>query len=530
MITRVVYNNKAYKMIGSYSIKYSNNEVTFNDITIDFTNGTILDMPYKYQEIKIVEAEKEDEILNGTVKFTGYLDDINLSNIKLEDEEREITLTLLSPLKMATKRSVSLIGTYKINDAIKRVLQPLIDDGFKIKEINIPEEQITVNFVLETVENCMNNIGIKRNIFWYINELKEIYVNSIDYMFGLSAKKKINAPGEGLIDIKPHIDNVDYANIVNIKNIRLIYTHWSDEAPLRSEYPVIPIGKKVKKGDIVNFDYPVIIDEQKLKDIMKEYENIDNLSTIEENRYYYSIFIEFSNNEYIAIGASKDHNYGIYGNVSFSDELIESDVVLQRDSFFSNLITGFKWNKNETVTITSIRTDTALRYTTMRFMYSKEINKLKGVISKSGQIEKTVNFEEKWTTLQQLVNYARSLMLQNTKTINQVELVFDNNPNLNIGDIVNLEMAFFFIQGKFAVKEIEETYFSEIDKEWKIILKNSNLISTYIDMFRPKENQENQESINTVIISEFIEDEIIETHNLELEQNEHTLNFNLRGE
>ena len=191
MITRVVYNNKSYKIIGSYNIKYSNNEVTFNDITIDFSGGTIMDVPFKYQEIKIVEAENEEKIKDGVVKFTGYLDDIDLSDMKLADEEREMTLTLLSPLKLATKRTVSLVGTYELKIAIQRVLQPLIDDGFKIKEMNIQDGQITVNFAIETVENSMNNICSKRNIFWYIDENSNIYVNSIDYMFGLPVSKNI---------------------------------------------------------------------------------------------------------------------------------------------------------------------------------------------------------------------------------------------------------------------------------------------------------------------------------------------------
>lgn len=191
MITRVVYNNKSYKIIGSYNIKYSNNEVTFNDITIDFSGGTIMDIPFKYQEIKIVEAENEEKIKDGVVKFTGYLDDIDLSDMKLADEEREMTLTLLSPLKLATKRTVSLVGTYELKTAIQKVLQPLVDDGFKIKEMNIQDGQITVNFAIETVENSMNNICSKRNIFWYIDENSDIYVNSIDYMFGLPVSKTI---------------------------------------------------------------------------------------------------------------------------------------------------------------------------------------------------------------------------------------------------------------------------------------------------------------------------------------------------
>lgn len=255
MITRVVYNNKSYKIIGSYNIKYSNNEVTFNDITIDFTSGTIMDIPFKYQEIKIVEAENEEKIKDGVVKFTGYLDDIDLSDMKLEDEEREMTLTLLSPLKMATKRNVSLIGTYEVKIAIQRVLQPLVDDGFTIKEINVTDGQITTNFVLETVEYCMNNIGYKRNIFWYIDESKNIYVNSIDYLFGLPVAKTISQKNkeEGLLKIQPKIENVDYANVINFKNVRLIYNSYAstDEDDMtgfiKSENPMISIPKNIKK-------------------------------------------------------------------------------------------------------------------------------------------------------------------------------------------------------------------------------------------------------------------------------------------
>ena len=148
-------------------------------------------MPYKYQEIQIRQAKTEEDILkNYSVLFTGYLDSIDISEMKMRKEYREMTLTLLSPLKLATRRNVTLIGTYKLIEAIKRVIQPLIDDGFVLKEINVPDGQITTNFILETVENCMNNIGFKRNIFWNINERKEIYINSIDYLFGLAPKKK----------------------------------------------------------------------------------------------------------------------------------------------------------------------------------------------------------------------------------------------------------------------------------------------------------------------------------------------------
>lgn len=531
MITRVVYNNKAFKIAGSYGFKFSNNEVTFNDITIDFTGCTIADIPYKYQEIKIIEAENEEDIMQGTVKFTGFLDDIDLSDMKLEEEEKEITLTLLSPLKLATKRSVSLIGTYKLEIAIKRVLQPLIDDGFILKEMNIPDGQITVNFVLETVENCMNNIGFKRNVFWTINERKEIYVNSIDYLFGLQPVKEIKGATqeEELSKIQPKIENVDYANVINFKNVRVIYQSESDiDSENIEPYPIIQLNKKIKKGDIINFEYPIIIDEDYLKTYIDEKNS--------QNGTYYNLDLKIRLNDgtakfyskYITVWNDQQGKYESNGSISFSNDTgDEGEIVLQRDSFFENLITGFKWNCDNTGTIERIISYTALRYTTMRFMYSAEINKLKGIISESGQIEKTIDYQEKWTTLPQLISYARSLITQNSNTINQVTLECDKKPNLKLGDIISIDKQGFYIQGKFAVKDINYTYNNELDEKWIVIAKSSDLISSYIDLFRPEEKEENQKSIDTVILSEFVEEQIKEVHSIELEQNEHTLDFSL---
>ena len=526
MVKRVVYNNKAFKIINQYGFKFSNNEVTFNDIIIDFTGCSIADIPYKYQEIKIMQADTEENILiNGEILFTGYLDDINLSDMKKQEEFREITLTLLSPLKLATKRSVTLIGTYELKTAIERIIQPLIDDGFILKEINVPEGQITTNFVLETVEYCMNNIGFKRNIFWCINEKKEIFINAIDYLFGLYPTKTISQDKkeDGLLKIQPKIENVDYANVINFKNVRLI--------DITDEYKPVLSGKKIKKGDIITFDYPIIISEDILRQFMETQGN-----TTGRDYFCFSMAISFGSAGNFKIYEIKIpyyeysdnfNQYIISNGITFDGDEEDGEVVLQKDSFYSNLYTGFKWNPEEDIdgTIYFIESQTMLRYTTMRFIYSAEIEKLKGIISKSGQIEKTIDYNERWTFLTELIEYARSLTVQNSNTVNQVALEYDTNPNLKIGDIVEINKPGFYIQGKFAVKDISYTFNNELQQDWQITLKNADLISTYIDMFRPTEQEESEDTINTVILSEFVEEQINETHSLELQQTEHTLNF-----
>ena len=56
--------------------------------------------------------------------------------------------------------------------------------------------------------------------------------------------------------------------------------------------------------------------------------------------------------------------YSTLGNITYSDdEGEEGTIVLQRDYFFPELITGFKYNGNSTIILNHMITDTALRYT-----------------------------------------------------------------------------------------------------------------------------------------------------------------------
>lgn len=530
MITRVVYNNKIFKIINNYGYKFSNNEVTFNDIVIDFTDCSIIDIPYKYQEVKIMQSDNEENIFNGTVLFTGFLDEANFSTMKLECEHRELRLTLLSPLKMATRRNVTLYGTYQIEDAIRQILQPLIDDGFTIVEMNVGNGQLTTSFVLRTIEDCMNAISTRRNIFWTINERKEIFVNSLEYLFGLSPARIINGKEEGLLKIQPKITGVEYANIINFKNLRLIYSQFDSEGMIQEGYPIIEVGKKIKTGDIVDFINPVIVDEGYLRAFMKEIDLVNNPRVrftsleigIRDDDYsdsqVYSIEIDRTD-------ASENYDeFIIDENITFNQDGGEEGlIVLQRDQFFPNLITGFKWNGQDGVIFT-ISSDTALRYTSMRFMHTGEIEKCKGIISDTGQVEKSINLQEKWFFLNDLTDYARSLIIQNSNIVNQVTLEYDIETGLKVGDIVQIDRPEFFVQGSFAISEISYSYISEMQQKWIFTLKNADMFTTYIDLFRKQEQEENQETVDTVILSEFIEEKISEVHENKLNA-DHTLNF-----
>ena len=508
---RLIYNNTAFRILNDFQINDSGTDVTFNDVTIDFTEYGLSDMPLKYQEIIIKECKNNEDILTeGKVLFLGYVDTVKPSTMQMSEEKRELNITLLSPRKLATVRTATIIGTYQLKDAIQKIFEPLINDGFTL-ETNVPNSQMLLSYILQPVETIMNNISQKKNLFWHINEKKEIKVSSIDYLFGQNVAKTINTT-EGLLRIEPSVQATDYANIINIRNVRLIYSDMFGGS-------IIPIGKKMKNGDMIEFEHPVSIGKSIAKQIANEkdimyQEPILLFEILAEN---FNLYITYNSiNDTISISVE-----GAISTVTFSDNQgEEGGIVLQRDSFFHDVITGLKYNGGSNTELYSTKSETALRYSTMKFVFSKEIQKLKGIISDTGKIEKSVDVNETWFTLQELTNYAKTLLIENTNNINTVVLEYDTDPLLNIGDIVEIDLEDFYTQGNYAVTNIKYTYKNEIEQNWQITLQNSDMLSSYIDLFRPSQSQETEEQENSIIISEYDDELISEIHNVEEVQDE----------
>ena len=68
------FNNKKYKIINSVQINKSSREVTYSDLTLDFSRCKIEDLPYCQQEIKIYGE-------NSELKFTGFVSDYKLPEL-----------------------------------------------------------------------------------------------------------------------------------------------------------------------------------------------------------------------------------------------------------------------------------------------------------------------------------------------------------------------------------------------------------------------------------------------------------------
>lgn len=541
----VKINNNYYEMLDTYSIENSSSEVKYSNIKIDFENGTFFDLPLQYQEVVILNGtEKEIKSGKGDIKYFGYVESYELSSIKNKTDDKELTISLLSPMKLATLRTINVSGEYDLNTLLDLVLEPLIEEGFKIKIKEIKNANMTVQFIMQTVEYCMNYISNSKNIFWYINELKEIYIYDIKYIMSKNPKLKIDEKSkiEGFIDIKPNLTSVDYANVLNLKKARIFFstnngTYVDDTR--KTNFVLAESPKYFKNGDTITFNFPVAIDESTLKMLSNE-QSLYKTSNLNNK---YGIHIEISLlNLYNDDGAelelsdlirtasiywdADNNKYVMTDNIMFSDEGTsnneEKEFVLQRDSFFKNLITGVKWNNKMNKDgggLTKIYSDSALKYTTAKIFFDEEIQKCKGIINKTGKIEKTIDMNGRWFTQKELIEYAKTLMVQISNTCNEIELVFDVDQNLKLGDLVNINMPNFFVVGNFIVTSILEEKTNFIN-QYTYKLRNTNLLENFIDFFRANQSQEGTSEVDDVIIGTYSEEKIKQSYIVEEVQNE----------
>lgn len=504
-MTYLEYSNKKFKIINSYTINTSSRQVTFTDINIDFTNKTLEDLPIKYQEVRI---KKDDKVI-----YTGYVNSFTLPSMKQSDKEfRELEINLLSPMQIATNKVVTIIGTYKLEEVIRRALSPLLLDGFEIAELNVRDGQKTVNFLMQTTEFVMNSLSNTESLWWFIDENKKIYINSIEYQFGLLPKMTLTHDEKvsGLLSITPSVEAVNYANVINAKNAR-VYFH-SRFVNTREDLTYKPLfdARTLKKGDTIDFKYPVDISQDTMKRIIENRKKSSNYSTPITNAVYNILSIETSKSSNKAsITLDENNNYLISENFSFGEE--EKKMFdLKRDDFFKNLITGLTYYGDDEVILIRLESYTALENRSMKFVNSQEIEINKGKITPSGVIEKTVDMNERWFIEDDLITEIKSLMFNNSNQTNIMALEFDEDKKLSIGDIIKVNLPRFLTIGDYIITDI--TYRHANVENWIITLRSSDVLENYIDLFREKEKQEINEQLETVTISEYLEEKINEKY------------------
>ena len=485
------------------------NETTFSNIKVDFGSSTKEELPLAFQEIRIWQGKVnvQEDLNNCNLLYTGFLDNVKPTQKYTSKDECDLELSLLSPMNLTTKRTVSISGTYKTTELFNYIFEPLINDGFFLKRVLIDEKDVNVSYFVETVETVMNDLSNKLNFFWLVDENKNIYIIDINKLFGQNSVLTIDEIEkiEGLYSIIPTIENSDYFNCVNLKNARIYCTGYSGYQEVINTFPLVEKLKWQKDEDIEFVD-PIDLGTNGLARICKN-EQKSNLSVLDIK---YGSDLGNLDNIYIEYSLEDNKIYMPDGVVFDDDDTENATVILKRDSFFKNLITGLKW-KNASATISSIYTDSLLKYQIFRVTNSNEILRCSEFLSDSGIIETVVDANESWYTTEEAVEYCNNLISSNSKETTSVELSFDKNYNIKIGDILQINMNNFFIDGKFIVTEIKES-FKGVSEDYTITAINNKLTANYIDIFRKKAKEEEESKYKNINLVEYVVEGIQETH------------------
>ena len=514
MIAR--WSNKDFKIIDSIEINKSSREVTYTDLTLDFSKCTMEDLPYAQQEVQIIDK-------NGNLKFTGFVSDYQLPELKkIITPQKELSLSLFTPRQMATKRTVTIMRTAMMSDIITQVLSPLYEDGFSLTSLNIEDKSITVKLISRTVEEVLNYLTNKYSLYWNINEFKEIEISSIDYMLNKEPKKTVNINNykeqiNGLLSISPSVENIDYANIINVKNARIFYAKNDQTGNLNIT---------LKNGDRIDFENPIDISIGTAQRIT---------GTLQENQFssFQSLEIVYNNNSYAQIY----HNFQGSTSETVMDKVATDDssgaiFVLTMDSTFKNLATGVTYKGEGTVTVNRINSQSFLRYANMKLINWAEIEENEGKITPSGQIEKVLDVQEGWFTANELIDYIRSTFLINNKYTNQITLKYDKENEIEIGDRIDFNLPEYFTEGIFIVTAINESKEGNNPTNYSVELRNTNLLENFIDLFRSSSDIEEQDSqVEMEYVVEYAEEKTInEIHEVNMDEDyNNELNMILRG-
>lgn len=522
---KVEFNGKLFDILNELSITKASNEVDFNDLVIDFTGHTIDELPIKYQEIKIVNYEKiENEYIITDVMYNGFLEDYTINNRKNENEDIELSMTLLTPMKMATVRYITLFGSYTLPDLIETILQPLINDGFNLKVNNVPERNHKINWNLKSIENAMNILSNTYNLWWYIDEKKNIYVYSIEELLNRNAKVQITKENilNGMYEFIPQLNTENYANQLSIKNARVV--RRAEGCGIgTSAYPRIFFDRLTKfyKDESYEFDNPIVFyrpNEYSANQMLfRMYTNsyaifvTGMLPDGTVKGYYYTnpmYVVDSNGNVTITQYDKRVENQGMAVQADgTSEEDDEKYIILfKRDNFFKNLITGFKFKGTTTAIATttilgatmppSPYSDTALVYEVYTIKDKGEISRKKGIVSDTGIIETVIDANEKWFTENQLYLYAINQLDMLKTDTTQVTIKVDKDPIIEIGDVVSIDWKEFFVKDKFICTNILQNIHKtepEPVLDWEIKLVNAEMNNTFIDIFRPKDEEENED-------------------------------------
>lgn len=477
-----------FNVKNGFSFQRSSQQILLSDVVIDFRTNlldsnwtpTEEDYPVKFQELKFYDG--------ATLIFSGYLNDFQREELSSGSETLDLFLDVNNPMTYAANRTVSaeLVGNLKTE--INKILSPLIAAGFTVVKNTIPATT-TVNrrFVERTVESILNQFSKEYNFIWYINEAKEISIIDTDGALSETPSLIVNDLSDACFSILPIVQTVDYANVISVKNARVIEFYRRD-------------NNKINGSQIVQLEKPFSISENQLKR-----EELGNLSTT------IGIGVTDIGGSLLAtVYWDKTLEQRIFIDCAYADDQNADDysVLLIADSFDRTVITGFYINDNLSYTNIRITSDVALAPTFKTVEIPDEISKMVGIVSDDGRVQRIIDVNQRIFTETELVQFAVNNIRQNATGTNLVEIKSRTNLGLDIADKVSINLSDLLISGDFLVTEIDYTRRSTQDV-YIYKARNTNFTENWIDIYRRQELEPTQEEFDNQGFAVLVTDEEI---------------------
>ena len=146
----------------------------------------------------------------------------------------------------------------------------------------------------------------------------------------------------------------------------------------------------------------------------------------------------------------------------------------------------------------------------VRVQNNVEINKNKGIISETGIVEKQIDMNEQWKEYDELLEIANSYIKINSSRADTVKITVDENIGLNVGDTIYINKEDFLINDTYIITD-KSTIFEGNEERWEYVLKNTNVLENYVDLFRASEQEDTNKQFN-LITSDYIEEGFIEKY------------------
>ena len=486
MIAR--FNGNDFKIEKEVSFRKSSRETRFDDIRIDFTGFTLDDRPIKWQEVQLIEE--------GVVKYYGYVENVSVDRFDTPFQRTFLDIGLMSPRSFLSVKTTSASGvSVPLNTAVENILQPLINEGFTIEQNELTNVEINYTFTFKKIEKILNELGKDNNFYWFVDEQKKIYLKSLSFL----EQQEANTFDEFKFSLKPSISAVDYCNVVNIKNQLVFNT--------KDQF----INTTLRKGENYTFEFPISISERTGRRLAVEEQGVD--------RSYFLLRI--------FVGGGTQHiRYTIDGGLE-TDAPIGIDGVdgqdfpflLVPDAFNKTLITGIKIGDDAPVNsynIEKIFSESCLVRTSSIYANASEINAQKDKSSPSGRIERTIDLKDQFITKRDSLELAKTELLKQSSGTDEIEVFF----RIPVADATQLTDKFlpltkvsanfpeYLTKGEFIITDTDYIQTNEI-VEFSFVAKNVNLVENFIDLYRERE-EDNEEEIFDNIYSILIDDEDIE--------------------